>query len=257
MPAKKRVTFGEGGGQPPWLEAVLEPLRRRLDSLDARVDTLDGAIREVHPTYSGRILDRMHELEKVSREHCNQLLGILKSYKEDLGNLESKTRFGCEASVVKAEASMLRLNQATERHCADAAALRQELGSLKTALDSHSEEIEDSKREAEAMLEEAKALAQRAAAVGQQQSAAAASAATQPLGQLVGTVPGTAPARGRPLSDSQRHQDFKSGQVRVLRRSRSMSADSLGLAEVVRDAQQLALSRSPSASREASWTPRR
>ena len=100
------------------------------------MDALDAGLRDVHPEHSRRVLDRMTELEQVCRSHANKVYKVLENQKKALDEMvENAKRQGdtiCE-----------RLNQAGERHQAEAKLLRQELGQLKETIDTASAEHQE------------------------------------------------------------------------------------------------------------------
>ena len=54
---------------PPKSKAKVNPFQRVLGPIEDRLDFLDEAIRELHPEYSSRMLDRMAYLEDLCRQH--------------------------------------------------------------------------------------------------------------------------------------------------------------------------------------------
>ena len=77
---------------PPKSKAKVNPFQRVLGPIEDRLDVLDAAIRELHPEYSTRILDRMAYLEDLCREHVNRVLGMINNNKPELvANVDKST----------------------------------------------------------------------------------------------------------------------------------------------------------------------
>ena len=96
------------------------------------MDALDAGLRDV----LDRMLDCMATSEQVCRSHANKVYKVLENQKQALDEMvQIATRQGdriCE-----------RLNQAGERHQAEAKLLRQELGQLKETIDTASAEHQE------------------------------------------------------------------------------------------------------------------
>ena len=117
------------------------------------MDALDAALRDVHPEHSQRILDRMAELEQVCRSHVNKVLKVLDNQKQALEEMVANAKRNGDGICD-------RLHQSGERHQAEAKVLRQELGQLKEAIDTASAK---QREEAEASIAKMEKLAQQAA----------------------------------------------------------------------------------------------
>ena len=80
--------------------AATSSLGQQLSGITARLDELERRMLDLAPESSKRVLDRMHELESVTRTQCNDLLRIL----YEKGHLIDKTYKNCELLVEEAEA---------------------------------------------------------------------------------------------------------------------------------------------------------
>jgi hypothetical protein len=136
MPAKSKSAAADGN-----------PFRRVLAPIEERLDALDAAIRDIHPFYSQRALDRMAYLEEHCREHANRVLGVVFNQKADLVlQVEKANEAVCDLERKTSNAIKL-LEEATQRHQADAKVVRCELGQLKAIIDSQSERLVEERRQ--------------------------------------------------------------------------------------------------------------
>ena len=108
---------------------------QRLAEVEKRLESLDNAIREVHPNYAEPIVQRCEHLAEVARANANRIFGLLQMH---MGEVEAK------ASRVKEEAdeACARLKEAANRHQSEGAVLRRELGGVKELIDERSLQIE-------------------------------------------------------------------------------------------------------------------
>ena len=147
---------------PPKSKAKVNPFQRVLGPIEDRLDFLDAAIRELHPEYSSRILDRMAYLEDLCRQHVNRVLGVINNKKAELVAKVDKVTKGLSFVVDvlddKTAKSIKSLEDATQRHHADAKAVRRELGELKSLIDVQTERLMDERRACEKLLKEAHEL---------------------------------------------------------------------------------------------------
>lgn len=116
------------GAEPPFLVRQLHGLSERMDHLERRMEdlTADG---------SQRVLDRMHELEDVTRRQCNSLLGILNEKGESI----DKKYKDCELLVVEAEAKCtnmeLYLHRRGDKERQETTEVHKELHAVISAID--------------------------------------------------------------------------------------------------------------------------
>lgn len=107
----------------------------RLRTLEARVESLDGAVQELHPDYSARVVARVTEIEETCRTHANSVLQVL-----------TNQRLGVESAATKAAGmandACARLERSSTRHEEQAAALRTEIGVIKDMVDARSADCE-------------------------------------------------------------------------------------------------------------------
>ena len=142
--------------------AAANPFRHVLDPIEARLDALDAAIRDIHPDYSNRILDRMTELEETCREHAHRVMRCIDNQKKDLVESADRVSNHVEIAVCDLERrtakAIERFEEVTQRHQTDAKALRCELGELKTIIDSSSEHLAKEREQCERILEDARQI---------------------------------------------------------------------------------------------------
>ena len=60
-------------------DAANTTIGRQLNDITARLDHLERMLQDLTPGGSKRVLDRMHELEQVTRQQCIDLLRILET----------------------------------------------------------------------------------------------------------------------------------------------------------------------------------
>ena len=137
---------GKGKGASA-LQGLLLPIHQRLDALDA-------AIRDVHPDYRARVLDRMVEIEECCRNHANKVFEIANNQKVALGTVVHKAT----QAQTQVEFAIERLASATSRHQEEAKALRSELGALKELVDEQSKRLEEERLQCESALDSFKEL---------------------------------------------------------------------------------------------------
>ena len=75
------------------------PLVKQLKAVTERLDHLELMMQDLTREGSSRVLDRMHELEAVTRGQCNSLLEIL----TQKGDTIDKKYKDCELLVLEAE----------------------------------------------------------------------------------------------------------------------------------------------------------
>ena len=112
------------------------PFRRALAPIEARLHALETSIGGLHPDYKARILNRMTQIEEHCREHVERIVQVMKHQKAALVEHVNKV---CEDLTVFVEdlegrtaQSIRSMEHATQRHHADAKALRRELGVLES-----------------------------------------------------------------------------------------------------------------------------
>ena len=142
--------------------AAANPLRHVLEPIEARLDALDAAIREIHPDYSNRILDRMTYLEELCREHAHRVMKCIDNQKKDLidsaNNVSNHVVHAVSDLERRTSAAIERFEEVTHRHQTDAKALRCELGELKEIIDSSSEHLAEERQKCQQLLEDARQL---------------------------------------------------------------------------------------------------
>ena len=198
-------------------------IAQRLRDIDAHLESLDCAIRELHPEFSSRIVLRLEELEATCRGHANAVCSVL-----------ANQRLAVEAVVSKAttaaDEACARLAAAADRHQQQGTELRREMVPLK-------ELIEERSRQCAADLDKMASLVEVALDHLER---------SENLTQRQESLSFEVKACLRELRAAQR--DFKAEQVKVIVRSR-MRGESLPA--IIRQAQRVAESRSPSAQRVA------
>ena len=155
-------------------------LGQQLTDLTQRMDHLERAMLDISPEGSARVLDRMHELEEVTRKQCNELLQIM-NHK----NLQvEQTYLKAESLVTEAEATCMNLEQVLHRRGdrerqettkvqnelreaiqaidTQATAAVVELVEVREEVRSNMQQIEDKFREVRAVLDAAEAAAAEA-----------------------------------------------------------------------------------------------
>ena len=119
----------------------------RLRKLECGVETLDIAVRELHPDHTSRIVERITELEEKCRNHANSVFRVLTNQRQGVEAVATK------ASTMAIEACA-RLDQASERHETQAAMLRQEVGLIKDMVDENSLQCERDLNNMKAMVQD-------------------------------------------------------------------------------------------------------
>ena len=114
--------------RPSPFAVLLQPLTERMNALELMFSDL-------HPETVTRVLDRMHELEKTTRDNVNALMKTMDVRKAAVTQASEIAETRCEASVQRAEEACQRLADAGDRHQNEATSLRQELGNLKDKYD--------------------------------------------------------------------------------------------------------------------------
>ena len=130
-------------------------IAQRLKDLEDRVEALDAGLQEVHPEYANRILDRMHELEEVTRQHANSVFRVLTNQKDACQDIVDQCKEIVAQAAVDADAACQRLDAAADRHQNDGSALRRELGGLKELIDTQSMQCSSDLAKMEALLRQA------------------------------------------------------------------------------------------------------
>ena len=154
-------------------------LGKKLQNITERLDYLEKKMLDLTPDGSTRVLDRMHELESVTRTQCNDLLRIL----HEKGDLIDKTYKNCELLVEEAEAKCsnmeLYLHRRGDRERQETTAVHNELRAAITAIDQQActavAELENKLQRAtlqvsslDAMVSEVQGLCERAEAAAAQ-----------------------------------------------------------------------------------------
>ena len=201
------------------------------------MDALDAGLRDVHPDHSRRILDRMAELEQTCRSHVNEVLKVVDNQRQALQTMV--TRAERRGDVI-----CDRLHEAGERHQADAKVLRQEIGQLKEAIDmaaaKQQEEAQAHSDMVTANLARMEKLAQQSLDAIEQHEALDQKAQDK-LERL-------AKLEKRTEDDLRqlRTAAFPLQQYRVIERSRAPNLRTSSMPAILREAQTIAKSRSPS-----------
>ena len=156
----------------------------------------------------------------VTRKNCNHLLAAHDKQRQIFEQAVAASDANLRVAVSKAEDATQQLMAGTERHRADAAALRQSLGELNAIIDERFEAFEEKRKEAASMLEEAASLAEGVAAgVGLWQHRRVANM------QATSSVEGVAADIGlwqhRRVPNVQHNVVFERSQRHVVARSRS------------------------------------
>ena len=101
---KKRGKLASTAGETP-------PLVRQFHSITERLDHLEARIEDISPDGSRRVLDRMHELEEVTRKQCNHVLRI---HQTRSAAIDSKLE-SLETIVLKSEAKFTNMEMSLQR----------------------------------------------------------------------------------------------------------------------------------------------
>ena len=200
-------------------------LQHRLHNIELRLNALDAALREVHPEHAERLIARMTELESLCRTHANQVFTILQRRQEGFQGEMAR-------SEVAADAAIARLDAAAQRHQRDAEILRKELGELKEAIDFQSQQASADLLKMERLAEQAtEDLQQMSTALEQMTTVQASLEQVEALVAEVRLVVG-----------------FQAGQRQLVAHARALPQAQRGhsMPAIIREAQQVATSRSPS-----------
>ena len=169
-----------------YLGRRLQDITQQQEDIMQRQDHLERKMEDLTKEGSTRVLDRMHEIEMVSRKQCNDLLRIL----NDKGDRIEKHYKNCQLLVEEAEAKCGNMEfqlhrrgdrerqQTTEVHNELRAAITtidQQASTAVTGLDNKLQRATEQISSLEAMFSEVQGMCERAeAAAAQTQSAAAA-----------------------------------------------------------------------------------
>ena len=138
------------------------PFRRALAPIEARLHALETSIGGLHPDYKARILNRMTRIEEHCHEHIERIVQVMKQQKAALVEHVSKVTEDLTVFVADLEdktAQAIRsMEHATQRHHADAKALRRELGALESVIDTQSAQLVKERRCCEQLLADARQL---------------------------------------------------------------------------------------------------
>ena len=107
----------------------------RLRELELRIESLDVAVREIHPDYVPGIIARTTELEKLCREHVNSTCRVLENQRLGVKTVVKEAE-------ARAESAVASLMKAANRHHEEAHNLRAELVPFKEMVDRQSQESE-------------------------------------------------------------------------------------------------------------------
>ena len=115
------------------------PFRRALAPIEARLHALETSIGGLHPDYMARILNKTTQIEEHCHEQLERIVQVMKHQKTALAEHVSKVSEDLTVFVEDLEdrtAQAIRsMEHATQRHHADAKALRRELGALESVID--------------------------------------------------------------------------------------------------------------------------
>lgn len=203
-------------------------IAQRLEELEARVESLDNAVREVHPNYSGPIVRRVEELEQLCRSHANRVFEILV-------NNKAGVEAAASSAIAKADEACARLDQAAARHQSEGASLRQEWGLIKENIDFTSAQVEQDLANMSCVLQKAVEHQDKQETLNRAADLQLARLARfESFGTEVQAGLRQIRAEGR---------DFRTDQRHIVSRAHCRSAS---LPAVIREAQRCAESRSPS-----------
>ena len=108
---------------------------KKFQNITERLDHLEKKMLDLTNEGSTRVLDRMHELEEVTRKQCNSLLRILNEKGDSIG----KKYKDCELLVVEAEAKCtnmeLYLHRRGDKERQETTEVHNELRAAITAID--------------------------------------------------------------------------------------------------------------------------
>ena len=157
----------------PKSTAETNPFRRALAPMEARIHALETSIGGLHPDYKARISNRMTRaeehcrehmtrIEEHCREHVERIVQVMKHQKAALVEHVNKV---CEDLTVfvtdlenRTAQSIRSMEHATQRHHADAKALRRELGALESLMDAQSQQLMKERRCCQQLLDDARQL---------------------------------------------------------------------------------------------------
>lgn len=231
--------------------AIAPNIGERMLEVEQRVESLDAAIRQIHPEYAGPIVNRVTEIERYCREHANKVFTVLANQRDAVQQV-------VDDASKKAEAMVASLEKAAEHHKAEQAALRRELRPLEKMVE---ERAEQSSRNLDLMGELVRQsleninrnedISRRIESDLQRLSRLEAMASEMQIcvQQVMGSQAMGSQSRGdgsQPRSrgdGSQRSGIFTAAVSRLQRRSLSCPTRFLGA--IMEDAMQLAKSRSP------------
>ena len=206
-------------------------IAQRLRDIEAHLDSLDCAIRELHPEFSRRIVARLEDLEVTCRGHANAVFQVLTNQRAAVEAVVSK-------ASTAADEACARLAAAADRHQQQGAELRREMVPLKELIEERSAQCAADLSKMASLVTQAMEHLERQEILNEQ-----AEAQIQALTRLE-SLSSEVRASLRDLRAA--HRDFKADQVKVMVRSRVRGES---LPAVIRQAQRVAESRSPSAER--------
>ena len=138
------------------------PFRRALAPIEARLHALETSIGGLHPDYMARILNKTTQIEEHCHEQLERIVQVMKHQKTALAEHVSKVSEDLTVFVEDLEdrtAQAIRsMEHATQRHHADAKALRRELGALESVIDTQSAQLVRERRCCERLLHDARQL---------------------------------------------------------------------------------------------------
>ena len=214
--------------------AAANPFRLIIEPFEARLDALDAAVREIHPQYSDRILDRMSELEGTCRDHANRVMMCIDNQKKDMiaaaNNVSKHVEHAVSDLEKRTAAAIERFHEVAHRHQTDAKALRCELGGLKELLDASSVNIAEERQNCQQLLEDARQLL------------STLEENVKDARHLLSDVSKTRQLIESETSEVGTTHDFRITQMKLMSEARTAPS----MAGVIRKAQSAAASRSPS-----------
>ena len=216
---------GSTSGTRALAAARVSPLAAALEPLTERMDALELMFQDLHPQTVTRTLDRMHELEKVTREHCHQVLTITDNRMEVMSKALAEAESRCKTSLLQADEASLRLTNAASRHQLEATGLRQELGQLKEVMATKFDELEEdltAKRETmQSFVSEQLARLEERVGASRERASGRQRVLQQRVDELTTAEPGSSGNGGH------RGRTFLREQARLESESRSASAQSV------------------------------
>ena len=206
-------------------------LAQRLRDIEAHLDSLDCAIRELHPEFSRRIVARLEDLEVTCRGHANAVFQVLTNQRAAVEAVVSK-------ASTAADEACARLAAAADRHQQQGADLRREMVPLKQLIEERSQQCEADLKKMASLVEQALEHLERQEILNRR-----AEAQIQQLSRLE-SLSSEVWASLRDIRAA--HRNLRTDQVKFMIRSRVRGES---LPAVIRQAQRVAESRSPSAER--------